>query len=294
MIIRDLTTGLAKLLNLPGNKTSQLIRAAILAGGMLNAGSAGAETLFFEDFEGLPLGPFVSASEREGDGTDWTNIGPSGWTFDNTTTPVGGPVEYFGFTFFDIDSWVATTGNQDRNSFTKGGVGAHGTVMLADPDEYDDFFEIDPRLFNVFAQTPSIDLTSVVPGSVTVNFDSSFRPYESMIGLVDVSLDGGLSWTNLLTLDLASTPGGMNSLVRANESLSLPVPNLPSDSLLVRFGMEDAGNDWWWAVDNVRITGEVVPEPSGCTLLSTAVPILIGRAIRRKSKTKRDARGLPR
>ena len=29
-----------------------------------------------------------------------------------------------------------------------------------------------------------------------------------------------------------------------------------------REGMSDAGNDWWWAVDNVSITGDLVPTQS--------------------------------
>jgi hypothetical protein len=267
-------------------KTPHATAAAILAGGMMFAGSAKADTLFSEGFDGLTLGPFVSSSESGGDGTDWTDVAPTGWTRDNTTTPTGGPAEFFGFTFMDVDSWIATEGNQDRNAFTKGGIGAHGTVMVADGDAYDDDAGNgsvlgENRGFNAYIQTPSISLDNIAAGSVALNFDSSFRPYEVMTALVDVSFDGGASFTNLLTLNGANS-GGDSSLQRANESLSLPIDNPSGGEMIVRFGLIDTDNDWWWAVDNVAVTGNPVPEPSSIALAGLAAAGLAVAARRRK------------
>jgi hypothetical protein len=25
--------------------------------------------------------------------------------------------------------------------------------------------------------------------------------------------------------------------------------------MVLKFGMFDAGNDWWWAIDNIKVTG---------------------------------------
>jgi hypothetical protein len=73
MRINHLGNQLAKRLRrLP--KKPHLAGAAILAGGMMFAGSAQADTLFSEDFNGLTLGPFVSTTESGGDGTDWTDV----------------------------------------------------------------------------------------------------------------------------------------------------------------------------------------------------------------------------
>jgi hypothetical protein len=171
---------------------------------------------------------------------------------------VDGPPEFFGFTFLDKNAWITTAGNQERDDFTKG----TGTVMVADPDEYDDTVDIDPDQFNVFIRTPVISTTGIAANNLRLNFDSSFRPYDGMAGLVDVSFDGGTTFANVLTLDTPSTPGGESSLARANESVSIRLNNPGNGGgLVVRFAMSDAGNDWWWAVDNL-----VVATPDALTL----------------------------
>ena len=110
--------------------------------------------LFSEDFEGLPLDPFVSPGEGGGDGTDWTNVAPDGWARDNTTTPTGGVVEFEGWTFLDKNSWVATAGDQGRAQFTLG----EGIVAVADGDEYSDLGAIGSDSINVLLTTPEIAL----------------------------------------------------------------------------------------------------------------------------------------
>src|SRR6478752_264312 len=51
---------------------------------------ASAVILFSEDFESLPLGPYVSPTEiPAGNGTDWTDVAPPGWDRDQGTTLVG-------------------------------------------------------------------------------------------------------------------------------------------------------------------------------------------------------------
>lgn len=279
MRIQQLGKNLAARLSL-APKSANLAATAILAGGVMFAGSAKADTLLSEDFEGLDLGPFVSRAN--GDGTDFTTGLPSGWTRDTTTTPAPADTapEYFGPQAFDVDSWIAEAG-QDRNTFTKGGVGAHGTVLVFDPDQFDDQTGIEPDLFNVYASAPGIDLSNIAADSVVLNFDSSFRPYDGMTALVDVSFDGGATFSNLLTMD-KNNSGGDSSLTRADESLSLPIANPDSGSLVVRFGMTNAGNDWWWAVDNVSVSGKVVPEPSTAALAGLAITGLAAGTLRRR------------
>jgi hypothetical protein len=96
-----------------------------------------------------------------------------------------------------------------------------------------------------------------------------------MTGLLDVSFDDGNSWNNLLTLDLDAFDGINSSLDRVDERISLNL-NAPGNAqaALVRFGLVHAGNDWWWAIDNVEVTadggGEVPGDFDGNGVLDAA------------------------
>lgn len=206
-------------------------------------------TIFVEDFEGVELLPFEVESDGNDEDTDWTDELPEGWERDNTDTPEDGPIEFFGFNIFDKESWIVAAGNQSRGEFTLG----EGNVMVVDPDEYDDLGDIDPDQMEVYVTSPEVDLDGIAANSVTLKFDSSFRPYPTMQGLVDVSYDGGDTWENLLTLNDETVEGGTSSLSRVNTVESLELNNPANGSVQVRFGMIDAGNDWWWAFDNVTL-----------------------------------------
>ena len=248
----------------------------------LAALDAGAAQIFSENFDALPLRPFVSPTESGGTGSDWSDQLPAGWTRDNAETPAGGPVEFYGFSFMNKAAWIATEQNQDRVGFARGA----NVVMVADPDAYDDGarpFTIEPNLFNAFMTTRAISLAGVTPGfgAAALTFDSSFRPYDGMTASVDVSFDGGDNFSNLLTLNRGNS-GGDSSLDRVNEAVSVAL-DIPDDaeSLTLRFGMTEAGNDWWWAVDNIAVDANVVPEPSAVSALLGAAGLAALRRRRR-------------
>jgi hypothetical protein len=96
-----------------------------------------------------------------------------------------------------------------------------------------------------------------------------------------VSFDGGENFSNLIEFTAANS-GGDSSLSRVAEAVSLPL-DIPDDaeSLLFRFGMTNAGNDWWWAVDNITVDAEVIPEPSGIAAMLGAAGLA---ALRRKRR----------
>lgn len=101
---------------------------------------------------------------------------------------------------------------------------------------------------------PSISGVAQIP--VTLQFDSSFRPYDDQTGEIMVSFDGGESFTTLLTLDTASVPGGQSSLSRANETIVIDTL-IANSATSVQFAwrMSEADNDWWWAIDDVKVFG---------------------------------------
>jgi hypothetical protein len=188
---------------------------------------------------------------------DWSPDAPAGWTREATLPPGGAP-EFSGWGFLNKDFWITQQGNQDRTTFTKG----QGTVAVSDPDAVDDFVNIDDDLYtDVFLTTPEIPLDGVAANSVSLEFDSSFRPYPTMVGLVDVSFDGGNTWDNLLRLDDDTVEGGTSSLSRANATEVLNINNPSSGIVQFRWGMIDAGNDWWWAIDNIRVTAPFSGNP---------------------------------
>lgn len=210
--------------------------------------------------------PYTSPTETtagvsKGDGTDWTDALPAGWSV-SYNGPVGNPIEFRGWRVMDVDSWIATEGNQDRNKWTKGGVGARGSVLVADGDAYDDGTNIDTGLFNTYALTPSVDLSTILPGTARIAFDSFWRNETTQMGRVEVSYDGGSTFNTLKTYNSAALGDG----VIIDERVDLAVDNPASGSMVFRLAYTDASNDWWWAVDNVTVSASAVPEPSTIAL----------------------------
>jgi hypothetical protein len=208
--------------------------------------------LFTEDFNGLPLGPNVDEAVA---GTNvWTKTAPSGWTPDDSGVPGAGTAsdgvtEWAGWAFADND-WWASVDDQERSAFTK----STGAAMIADPDEWDD--QAHPAgQYNTFISTPDIALDDAAENSVVLTFDSSWR-YENPQGAtVEVSFDGGTNWSELLRFS-SDTNSGDFKPDATNETISVPVFNPPgSTTARFRFGMITAGNNWWWAVDNVKLSG---------------------------------------
>lgn len=208
------------------------------------------ETIFREDWESAAdrLQPFESTSESGGDGTDWTPVLPDGWTM-QTTTPSGGPVEFHGWTLLDVNSWVKTAGDQGRSEFLRG----NGVVVVADPDEYDDLNSAStPLKFNATLNSPTIDISGADADSLRLAFDSSWMPEGSQEVRITVSYDGGpaqevMRWT--------SGRGDQTYHdVALNEHVVLDLDNPEgATSMTLSFSMPQAGNNWFWAIDNIEV-----------------------------------------
>ena len=203
------------------------------------------EDVFFqEDFDGVELRAFVSDSESNGDGTDWSAEGPSGWVMRKNAghgSTDGGDVvvEFDGWTFLDPVSWNATAG-QDRSLFSKGS----GVIAVADSDEYDD--KADAK-FSASLSTPPIDISKASLNTLILQYDSSWRK-EPQTGSVTVSYDGGAE------IELLSLDG--NNADALNETVELELKN-PSGAKSAVISWNYQGyNNWWWAIDNVKVRGE--------------------------------------
>ncbi len=221
--------------------------------------------LFEEDFEGLALGPNVDEA-LAGDAV-WTDTPPEGWSIDESGIPginldaTDGVTEWAGWAFTDKEWWIAAAEDQDRSLFELGS----GTVAVADPDEWDDAerlpIPISADPYDTWLTTPEINIASAEAGTLELKFDSSWRPefddnYHQTANIT-ASFDGGDPIEVMLW---ESDEASANFHPYAtNETVIVKLDNPEgAKKLVLTFGLFDAGNDWWWAIDNLEIRG-VVP-----------------------------------
>lgn len=215
-----------------------------------------------EDFEGLPLGPNVD--ETLAGGQVWTDTPSAGWTVDESGVPgIGDPAtdgvtEWAGWAFANKDWWIQAAGNQRRVEFALG----QGTVAVADPDEWDDAAHPGPNSANPYdtwLSTPAIDVSGLEAGSLQLKFDSSWRPeYDDnyhQTANITVSFDGAAPVEVLRWESDAASPN-FKPDTSTNETVIVDLGNpAGAKSVVVTFGLFEAGNDWWWAIDNVEVSG---------------------------------------
>ena len=199
---------------------------------------ASATLLLSEDFEGLS-----------------GQTPPANWTHVNNNVP-GGVPEYDGWTYIVVDDWISLFGQErDLTPFAPG-----STIALADSDEY----EGGAQGFNSELITPV--LNNVSGNSVLVTLISSYRHYDEQIGEINYSFDGGSTWLNLIRWDRSGYSD--NEFAETTVAKVIPGSNTASQ-LKVMFKLYGSGgeggthsdNDWWWAIDDVRVYA--VPEIVG-------------------------------
>ena len=219
-------------------------------------------TLFAEDFEGLPLGPNVD--EALAGNAVWTDTPPEGWTVDESSIPgIGNPAtdgvtEWAGWAFADKAWWTEAAEDQNRSQF----VLASGTVAVADPDEWDDAdrlpIPISADPYDTWLTTPAIDVFGLEAGTLQLKFDSSWRPefddnYHQTASIT-ASFDGGEPVTVLLWESDGNSENFKPDSTNETVVVDLDIPK-GAASVVLEFGLTDAGNDWWWAIDNVQVSG---------------------------------------
>ncbi len=225
--------------------------------------------LFEEDFEAVKLEDSIEEGVK---GKDvWSNTPPEGWEITNENPKDLGMPEWRTWAIIDFAWWTQTAGDQERSKFTmkqNDGKGI-GKGVVADPDEWDDW-EVNGKpeaksAWNGHLITPSINIKGAAAESLVLTLDSSWRPEDTQTAEITVSFDGGKEERILLfessgvqTLvtipTLKKNEEKVNDLEQVNETLKIPIDN-PADAaeMVVSFGVIDARNDWWWAIDNIKI-----------------------------------------
>ena len=207
-----------------------------------------------ENFEGLTLGPNVDEALE---GTQvWTKQAPEGWTIDDSGVPgVGNPAldgvtEWAGWSFASKDWWVEAAGDQRRSEFVFG----QGTVAIADGDEWDDQEHAEGYV-DTFLSWP-VNVAGVEADTLELTFASSWRPeYDSnyrQTANIMVAFDGGQG-TEILRWESDSNSAYFHDHA-PNEAITVQIPNpANANQMVITFGYFDAGNDWWWAIDNLVV-----------------------------------------
>ncbi len=204
-------------------------------------------TIFAEDFDGAHLEDAVLEYDPNPGVPDWATPEASarGWVrgADDVT---GGTTEWLGWSFTTTTFWV---GNDDQSRSTIFPVSATDVIAVADSDEAEDGGSTPNDGFNAFLRTPPIDLDGFAFSSLVLNFDSNFRSYSDEQSFVRFIFDEGTP----LSVEI---PGQGTTLTPMSIPLSA-IPGAPStaNSLVIEFAHVKANNDWWWAIDNVLITG---------------------------------------
>ena len=264
-----------------------LVIGAVLACGY----QAHAVDLLQEDFDSVTLEPTVTFFSELRDREAWTDSLPTpfnteSWAVDNSAMPAGtlgdndvGVYEFEGWRIVDKEWWINTAGGQQRENF----VSASGSIMVADPDEWDDFpFEsgtVSPTELGRFDSTlriSNIDLQSILPNTARLTFFSSWRDEfdddssspdpngrtsgqpgyipNNQTGTITVTYnDPGNTVIDVLKWD--SDPDSPTFKDDAtNEFVNLPLLNpAGATSATVEFRLSNAANDWWWAIDDINM-----------------------------------------
>ncbi len=117
-----------------------------------------------------------------------------------------------------------------------------GGLLSADSDECGS----GTSLLSTATLTGAIDATMY--GTVWLEFDNDWQAINAAdFAYVDVSVDGGTTWMNVLTFDETDV---------RNTHENWDMTSMVAESNFnIRFVSVQPGWDWWWAVDNVCIYG---------------------------------------
>lgn len=257
--------------------------------------SDGASAPFWtENFDAVPLGPsvnerqdvnpsfaHVTALNNDAVSTprdnSFTHTTPAGWSINNAGIKAAtlgdnnlGVYEWEGWSFTTKDFSVFST-QGDVGSFAKG----DGVIAIADSDEFDDLGR-NPnnetpnpdytRPMSTVLQSPAISLAGVAANTLAVQFDSAWRWEGAQKAQVTVDFGSG----EVPVLQWDSTEGSPNFHAdNLNETVLVKLNNpAGATSAVVRFKYLDGSNNWFWAIDNVKIG--VVPEPTSLALITVA------------------------
>ncbi|SEO34848.1 hypothetical protein SAMN05216267_10245 [Actinacidiphila rubida] len=211
--------------------------------------------LLAEDFESL--GGALQTRVNLNVGADvlgWTRTAPAGWQVVNAAGMPQGTAEEQGWSFMTKRFWTASD-SQDRANFTRG----LGIVAVADPDDWDDTGS--PSKKGTFDSTLVGPAVAIPAGAsrLYLGFDSHYRQESPQQASVTAEFDTGETVTLLTYSGSASADNAGKDAENQFVARSFAVPSGAS-KVTLRFRLFDAGNNWYWALDHIRLSATPVTE----------------------------------
>jgi len=134
--------------------------------------------------------------------------------------------------------------------------GGAGRFAIVDSDYYGDGGHQDTDL-----RTPLLDFSRLA--TVSLQFDTDYRTFERQdTADVDLSVDGGTTWTNVWRR------AGGNYFGPSHEVVDLSALAGGQADVMVRFHYYDALWEYWWQVDNVLVGQDQGCQPGAGSLVS--------------------------
>lgn len=185
-------------------------------------------------------------------------LSPAGFvideSFSGTGTPSGWSVVNKSGTGYCSGGWrFNNPGGRANNT------GGSGNFAIADSD-WTGYCWMDTEL-----RTPSLNLSGY--STVRLIFRTHFRAYDYSRAAVDVSINGGSTWTNVWY---------RTSDYQGQVNLDISSLAARRSGVIVRFRYYNAYWDWWWEVDNVQIG---TPNTAPTTPTSLSAALAAGNAI---------------
>lgn len=182
------------------------------------------------------LQPRVDETGIPADVLGWTQTTPTGWGIGNAGLGTGGMREWRGWSFTTDDFWTRAAAGQQRES----NVRARGVFVVADSDEWSD--KTRTGLFNSKLISPAYDVQGKAKAVLT--FSSHYLKSGNEKASVLVSFDGGPA-QSVLTYS--------GDVIAKAERLEVAVPS-GATRMTVSWVLANGDNDWYWAIDNPRIS----------------------------------------
>ncbi|MFI6323282.1 alkaline phosphatase family protein [Nonomuraea sp. NPDC050556] len=190
-----------------------------------------------DPFDALPLSGRVNETGIPAGVLGFTHTPPAGWSVNNSALPSGGVEEWRGWSFTTDEFWSRA----QRDQWRELNVRSRGTFAVADSDEWDDRSH-GAGPYDTSLTSPAFGVAGRT--SATITYATHYRPDGTQKAQVLVSFDGG---------PYAVVKNYTAEAIAKVEAVPVAVP-AGASSMTVKFRYFDATNNWYWAIDDLRVT----------------------------------------